>query len=90
VERAARSGKRASAIGKMVLVLPSSESRMREAPVAQLGRACDFGSQGCRFEPCQVQVVKVKQLTATQRRAQKSLKTNYLPKFCHFLGEPPP
>jgi len=36
-----------------------------------------------------VQVVKVERLIATQRRAQKSLKTNYLPKFCHFSGEPP-
>ena len=25
------------------------------APVAQLDRVCDFGSQGCRFEPCRVQ-----------------------------------
>jgi hypothetical protein len=28
--------------------------RFPSAPVAQLDRVCDFGSQGCRFEPCRV------------------------------------
>ena len=28
---------------------------IHNAPVAQLDRVCDFGSQGCRFEPCRVQ-----------------------------------
>jgi hypothetical protein len=37
-------------------------SPSRDAPVAQLDRVCDFGSQGCRFEPCRVQVVIIELL----------------------------
>jgi hypothetical protein len=38
-------------------------SPSRDAPVAQLDRVCDFGSQGCRFEPCRVQVNQIQPLT---------------------------
>jgi len=59
----------------------------RRQPV--LNELCDFGSQGCRFEPCRVQVVQFKLLNVKIKRELKGRQTNYLPKSCHFLGEPP-
>jgi hypothetical protein len=35
---------------------------IHNAPVAQLDRVCDFGSQGCRFEPCRVQAFSANDL----------------------------
>jgi hypothetical protein len=57
--------------------------------VPWLSQLYDFGSQVCRFEPCREQCVDIRLLTSTKRRASKSQKTDYLPKFCHFGGEPP-
>ena len=37
-------------------------SPSRDAPVAQLDRVCDFGSQGWRFEPVRVQVIVIELL----------------------------
>ena len=38
------------------------------APVAQLDRVCDFGSQGCRFEPCRVQAKRCSAKTSSGLR----------------------
>jgi hypothetical protein len=41
------------------LKLPLGLSVDREVHPAKV---CDFGSQGCRFEPCRVQVIDIKLL----------------------------
>src|SRR5260370_42595286 len=64
---------------------PSHVSRrFPNAPVAQLDRVCDFGSQGCRFEPCRVQSAFQSRLAGDFGHQKKSAKKSVIQSLAIF------
>ncbi len=57
---------------KLVLL----QSQKRNGSVAQLNRASDYGSEGCRFESCR----------SHQRSTSKNGGAFFLPRFCRKLN----
>ena len=64
--------------------------RSQAASVAQLDRASDFGSEGCRFKSCRTRQAYSKRVT---KYPSTSIEVASLPRLCHYFGRrflPPP